>query len=91
MEQNKAKAEVKHRKLQGVVVSDKMQKTAVVAVTHERKHSKYLKYFKVTTRLKAHNENNEYKTGEVVVIEETRPLSKEKRWKIIERIVEKKA
>lgn len=74
---------MKHRKLQGVVVSDKMQKTAVVAVTHERKHPKYLKYYKVTTRLKAHNENNEYKTGDKVTIEETRPLSKEKRWKII--------
>lgn len=83
MEQNKPKTEVKHRKLQGVVVSDKMQKTAVVAVTHERKHPKYLKYYKVTTRLKAHNENNEYKTGDKVTIEETRPLSKEKRWKII--------
>ena len=86
MEQNKDTTQVKHRKLQGVVVSDKMQKTAVVAVTHERKHPKYLKYYKVTTRLKAHNENNEYKTGDVVVIEETRPLSKEKRWKIIGKI-----
>ena len=74
--------QVKKRKLQGVVVSDKMTKTAVVAVTHERKHPKYLKYYKVTRRLKAHNENNEYKTGDKVMIEETRPLSKEKRWKI---------
>ena len=86
MEQSNNKTHVIHRKLQGVVVSDKMQKTAVVAVTHERKHPKYLKYYKVTTRLKAHNENNEYKTGERVTIEETRPLSKEKRWKIIGRI-----
>ena len=85
-ETNKTKIEAKHRKLQGVVVSDKMQKTAVVAITHERKHPKYLKYYKVTTRLKAHNENNEYKTGDKVTIEETRPLSKEKRWRIINKI-----
>lgn len=86
MEQSKTKTQVNHRHLQGVVVSDKMQKTAVVAVTHERKHPKYLKYYKVTTRLKAHNENNEFKMGDKVIIEETRPLSKEKRWKIINKI-----
>ncbi len=86
MEQNKPTKAVIHRKLQGVVVSDKMQKTAVVAVTHERKHPKYLKYYKVTTRLKAQNDNNEYKTGDKVTIEETRPLSKEKRWKIISKM-----
>lgn len=74
------------RKLQGVVVSDKMTKTAVVAISHEKKHPKYLKYYKITQRLKAHNENNEYKTGDKVVIEETRPLSKEKRWKIIAKV-----
>lgn len=77
---------VKKRKLQGIVVSDKMQKTAVVAVTHDRKHPKYLKYYKVTTRLKAHDENKEYKVGDKVMIEETRPMSKEKRWKIISKI-----
>lgn len=76
----------RRRKLQGVVVSDKMQKTAVVAVTHDRKHPKYLKYYKVTTRLKAHDENKEYKVGDKVIIEETRPLSKEKRWKIISKL-----
>ncbi len=74
------------RKLQGVVVSDKMQKTVVVAVTHERKHPKYQKYYKLTTKFKAHDENKEYKTGDRVVIEETRPLSKEKRWKVIGKI-----
>lgn len=71
------------RTLEGIVVSDKMTKTAVVAVTISRKHPKYLKYYKVTNRFKAHNENNEFKTGDHVVIEETRPLSKEKRWKIV--------
>ncbi len=60
-----------------------MMKTAVVAVSFERKHPKYLKYYTVTSRFKAHNENNEYKTGDVVTIEETRPLSKDKRWIIV--------
>ncbi len=71
------------RQLQGTVVSDKMMKTAVVAVSYEKKHSKYLKYYTVTRRFKAHNENNEYKTGDIVTIEETRPLSKDKRFIIV--------
>ena len=65
---------------EGVVLSDKMQKTAVVEVSFSKKHPKYLKYYKVSNRFKAHNENNEYKTGDHVVISETRPLSKDKRW-----------
>lgn len=76
----------RRRKLEGIVVSDKMQKTAVVAIYHYKKHPKYLRYFKATTRLKAENEGNQYKTGDKVVIEETRPLSREKRWKIIQKI-----
>ena len=71
------------RRLEGVVVSDKMKKTVVIAIHRLKKHPKYLKYYKVTTRLKAHDENNEYHIGDKVVIEETRPLSKEKRWKVI--------
>lgn len=78
------KKEIKKRKLQGVVVSDKMQKTRVVAVTKLAKHPKYHKYHKLTKRYKAHDERNEYNVGDYVVIEETRPLSKEKRWKITE-------
>lgn len=74
------------RKLQGIVVSDKMQKTRVVAVTYKKKHSRYLKYFKVTKRFKAHDENEEYKKGDEVIIAETKPLSKEKRWKILNKI-----
>ncbi len=73
----------KIRKIKGVVVSDKMMKTRVVSVTRLKKHPKYLKYYHVTTKFKAHDENNEYKTGDKVTIEESRPLSKEKRWKII--------
>ena len=71
------------RQLQGTVVSDKMMKTAVVAVSYEKKHPKYLKYYTVTRKFKAHNENNEYHTGDVVTIEETRPLSKDKYFKIV--------
>jgi small subunit ribosomal protein S17 len=73
---------VKHRILRGIVVSDKMQKTVVVSVTHLIKHPKYKKYYKVTKRYKAHSENNEYKTGDKVLIQETRPLSKDKRWTV---------
>jgi len=73
-------------KIIGVVVSDKMIKTRVVAVASLKKHPKYLKFYKVTTKFKAHDENNEYKTGDTVTIEESRPLSREKRWRIINKI-----
>ena len=76
-------AKNKKRKIAGVVVSDAMMKTRVVAVQRLKKHPKYLKYYHVTMRFKAHDENNEYKKGDAVVIEESRPLSKEKRWRII--------
>ncbi len=74
------------RKITGVVVSDKMSKTRVVEVSGLKKHPKYLRYYKVAKRFKAHDENNEYKTGDAVIIEETRPISREKRWKIIKKI-----
>ncbi len=74
------------RKLQGVIVSDKMQKTRVVAITRLKKHPRYKKYYKVTRRFKVHDEKNEYKTGDKVLIEEMRPLSKGKRWRIVEKI-----
>lgn len=84
-------SETKQRKIIGVVVSDKMMKTRVVAVSSLKKHPKYLKYYRVTTKFKAHDENNEYKTGDTVTIAEVRPLSKEKRWKIIGKISHKTA
>ncbi len=74
------------RQLQGIIVSDKMDKTRVVAVSRLKKHPRYKKYYKVTKRFKAHDEKNEYKTGEKVIIEEMRPISKDKRWKIIKKI-----
>ena len=75
--------EIKKRKFTALVVSDKMNKTRVVSITRQKKHPKYEKFVKITTKFKVHDENNEYHAGDKVVIEETRPLSKEKRWKII--------
>ncbi len=74
------------KELHGKVVSDKMQKTRVVAVTRTVQHPKYLKRYTLTSKFKAHDEANEYHTGDKVKIEETRPLSKEKRWRIISKI-----
>jgi len=72
----------------GKVVGDKMQKTVVVAVERLVQHSLYSKSVKQTDRFKAHDENNESHVGDTVKIMETRPLSKDKRWRIVE-IVEK--
>ncbi len=74
--------EKKTRKIVGTVVSDKMTKTRVVAVERLKKHPKYQTYYRVTSKFKAHDETNEYKAGDKVTIEETRPISKDKRWKI---------
>jgi small subunit ribosomal protein S17 len=68
----------------GTVVSDKMEKTVVVAVVRDKRHPLYKKRIRVTKRFKAHNENNEAKLGDIVRIVETRPLSKQKRWRVIE-------
>ncbi len=73
----------KKRRLTGTVVSEKMAKTRVVLIERLKKHSKYQKYFKTSKKFKAHDEKNEYHVGEKVVIEETRPLSKDKRWRIV--------
>jgi len=72
----------------GKVVSDKMDKTIVVAIETSVKHPLYKKVVKRTYKLKAHDENNECKIGDRVKVMETRPLSKEKRWRLVE-IVEK--
>jgi small subunit ribosomal protein S17 len=72
----------------GEVISDKMDKTISVKIFRTVKHSKYHKYIKRTSVFKAHDETNEAKTGDIVRIYETRPLSKSKRWKLSE-IVEK--
>ena len=69
--------------LKGVVVSDKMDKTVVVEVTRFVEHSKYGKRIKKSKSYKAHDENNSKKVGDVVVIDETRPISKDKKFKVI--------
>ena len=76
----------KKQQLTGLVVSDKMQKTIVVKVDMRKRHEKYKKSYTVSKKFKAHDENNEYKTGDKVTIEESRPMSKEKRWKIIGKV-----
>jgi small subunit ribosomal protein S17 len=78
-----------NRKVQiGKVVSDKMDKTIVVAVETYKKHSLYHKRIRYTKKFKAHDENNDAKIGDTVKIMETRPLSKDKNWRVVE-IVEK--
>jgi small subunit ribosomal protein S17 len=82
-------AERGSRKLRtGIVVSDKMQKTVVVAIQRRVPHPVYGKMVTRTTRVKAHDEQNAAKTGDTVRITETRPLSKDKRWRVVE-IVER--
>jgi small subunit ribosomal protein S17 len=68
----------------GRVMSDKMQKTIVVAVESLKRHPIYKRTYKQTARFKAHDEENSARIGDVVRIEETRPLSKEKRWRLVE-------
>ena len=76
----------KTRTLEGTVVSDKMTKTVVVEVKRLKKNEKYQKYFKVSARYKAHDEKGEYHTGDRVVISETHPLSRDKRWVVTRKI-----
>jgi small subunit ribosomal protein S17 len=76
------------RTLIGTVTSDKMQKTVVVTVTRRVKASLYAKYVTRKVKYKAHNESNDVKTGDVVEIVESRPLSKDKRWRV-SRLLEK--
>lgn len=72
----------------GQVVSDKMDKTVVVAIADKVKHPLYKKIVKRTVKLKAHDENNECKTGDKVQVMETRPLSKDKNWRVV-KVLEK--
>ena len=77
-QQNKNK-----KTLKGVVVSDKMDKTVVVSVETLKQHPKYEKYFKTRKKYKAHDPENKYKVGDKVAIQESRPISKDKRWQVI--------
>lgn len=70
----------------GLVVSDKMDKTVVVAIMEHERHAMYGKVMKRTLKLKVHDENNECHTGDKILIMETRPLSKDKRWRFVQMI-----
>jgi small subunit ribosomal protein S17 len=71
-----------HKERQGVVLSNKMQKTVIVAVERTVLHAKYKKYLKRRTKVKAHDEKGECRVGDRVMIVETRPLSRDKRWRV---------
>ncbi|WP_208559778.1 30S ribosomal protein S17 [Marinilactibacillus kalidii] len=82
-------AERNNRKVyQGKVVSDKMDKTIVVEISTQKQHRKYQKRMKYSTKFKAHDENNVAKTGDIVRIMETRPLSKDKRFRLLDVVEE---
>jgi small subunit ribosomal protein S17 len=83
-EKNESGAAQSKRTKVGVVVSNKMQKTVVVAVENLVRHPMYQKYIKRTSKFLAHNERPDLGVGDRVVIEETRPLSKRKRWNVRE-------
>lgn len=77
---------MQNKKLKGIIVSDAMDKTVVVSVDRFVKHPKYKKYVKKTKRYKAHDEKEEYNVGETVMIQECRPLSKDKHFKVLSKI-----
>jgi len=78
--------EKRNQKLVGQVISDKMDKTCVVAVDEKRRHPIYQKSYHVTSKIKAHDEKNEFKLHDMVEIESTRPISRDKSWKVIRKI-----
>lgn len=80
------KNQPRRRRLEGVVVSDKMSKTVVVRVDRMKMHPKYKKRYTVSRKYKAHDEKGEFHVGDKVRIEETKPLSKDKRWRVVSKI-----
>jgi small subunit ribosomal protein S17 len=83
---NQATTLSKKQQLTGIVVSDKMMKTVVVKVDIRKRHPKYKKSYTVSKKFKAHDETNQYKVGDRVIIESTRPISKDKKFKVISKI-----
>ncbi len=81
-----AKNSRKGRLLRGVITSDKMDKTVTVLVTRYKEHPKYKKRYKISKKYKAHDEKNKYKKEDKVIIQETRPISKDKKWTIKSRV-----
>lgn len=84
-----AESNVTRRQLKGTVVSDKMMKTITVLVNRFVKHPKYGKYMKISKKYKAHDEENAFKTGDNVTIEECRPISKDKSFKVVGKTLNK--
>jgi len=80
-----------HRTLTGTVISDKMTKTVVVRVDRVKKHPKYERRYRVSKKYKAHDEKEEFNVGDIVTIQETRPLSRDKRWEVTGRVRAAKA
>lgn len=80
-----AKKAIKIRTLQGIVVSDKNDKTIVVEVERVKTHPKYGKQYRVNRRYKAHDAKDEYKVGDKVEIRACRPLSRDKRWRVVKK------
>lgn len=76
----------KRQQLTGVVVSDRMDKTVVVKVDEKKRHPKYHKSYTISNRFKAHDEENQYKIGDSVVIESTKPMSKQKNFQVIKKV-----
>ncbi len=79
----------KKNTMTGVVVSSKMEKTVVVSVESMKEHPRYKKRFKQHKKYKAHDEKGEYKVGDEVIIEESRPISKDKKWRVVGRASKK--
>lgn len=74
------------RVFQGAVILDKMDKTIVVEVERTKRHPLYKKTMRVSKRFKVHDEKNEYKIGDKIVFAECRPISKDKRWRVIKKV-----
>ena len=75
------------RTLRGIVMSAAMNKTIVVRVTRARWHPKYRRQYRISKKFKVHDEHNAYKVGDMVECVETRPISKEKRWRVVKKVV----
>lgn len=82
-----AEISVKRRRLSGVVIKTKMAKTVVVEVSRVKTHPKYKKQYIASKKFKAHDEKGEFKVGDKVIIEETRPISRDKHWRVISKIL----
>lgn len=79
------KEKVYHRRKEGIIVTKKTDKTVIVLVETLKKHDLYKKQYKTSRRYKVHDGKNEYKVGDKLIIEETRPLSKDKRWRALKK------